>query len=75
MVRAKFMCVSVEECLYGGNINLEPVRSSDSPENVLFYKYTPAGEISLKVTKIETMRKFKVGQTYYVDFTPAEEDE
>lgn len=70
MIRAKFRCVSVADTVAGGEVNLEPVYDG-SPENAQFYQATPAGAISLRVTRPETLRQFVVGQPYYVDFSPA----
>lgn len=48
------------------------VVTKDSPENKVFFKYTPGGSISLTVVNPEVASKFVPGKEYYVDFTEAE---
>lgn len=40
-----------------------------SAENEQFFKWTPSGKFEFGVTE---EKKFEVGKTYYVDFTPAD---
>lgn len=42
-----------------------------SPENEEFYRYTPAGQISLGLVSEAAAAQFEVGAEYFVDFTPA----
>lgn len=74
MTRAKFTCVEVAKRKhwdsakgYIYSAKLEPVVSG-SPENSAFYAATPGGSMHLDTLSGE---HFIVGQTYYVDFSPA----
>ncbi len=70
VVRAKFV---VNENRVNGDtasINLLPVYSG-SEENKEFYKYTPAGNISLSVVNPKAAEQFELGKSYYVDFSEA----
>lgn len=73
-VRAKFRVEEKTENSSGNTIRLVPVIGG-SPENERFYKYTPAGAISLSTINNEAARAFEVGKEYYVDFSPAPSDE
>ena len=66
-VRAKFRC---DENDPGGSIRLNPVVGG-SPENESFYDATPWGSIELGIPSPTTRGMFRLGQEYYVDFTPA----
>jgi hypothetical protein len=66
MVRAKFICVSVEN----GTVNMYPV-TSGSKENERFYKYTPAGSLSLSTVNEEALAQFEQGKEYYIDISAA----
>ncbi len=71
-VRAKF--VVNEKKVEGDNasINMLPVYSG-SEENKDFFRYTPAGAISLSIVNLKAADQFIVGKSYYVDFTEAPE--
>lgn len=43
-------------------------------EDNTFAKYSPSGQFHLTVANPELLGKFKVGETYYVDFTPVDEE-
>lgn len=74
MVRAKFVCTSVEKCLnwerskgFMYRAKFTPVVSG-SPENEKFYSLTPSGSVELASYKEDL---FVPGQSYYLDFSPA----
>lgn len=68
MVRAKFVVRSKVETSEGAfEIALDPVVGG-SPENDEFYKWTPAGQISLAVLNERAAASFEVGAEFYVDF-------
>jgi hypothetical protein len=67
-VRAKFTCTSKDEA---GNVNLFPVGGGSS-ENDEFFSATPNGQIRLGIGNTRAAEQFKVSQSYYIDFTPAE---
>lgn len=43
-----------------------------SDEDNTFAKYSPSGQFVLTVANPALLGTFKVGETYYVDFTPAD---
>ena len=74
MVRCKFKCVEKREfaawqnkILFG--FKFSPV-TDGSPENKAFYDATPGGSMDISTIAED---RFKVGQEYYIDLTPAEE--
>lgn len=70
MVRAKVRCESLE----GNAVKFSTVYEGDvskDTENARFTKATPWGEIKLGIDNPAALKQFKVGQEYYVDFTPA----
>lgn len=46
--------------------------SDGSDENNTYAKFTPSGELKLTVTNPDLLGIFNLGDTYYLDFTPAE---
>lgn len=71
MVRAKVTCDAIE----GNNIQFRTVYEPDEakdPENARFTKATPWGEIKMGIDNPAALEQFKVGQSYYVDFHPAQ---
>lgn len=74
-VRAKFRVTSKTE--YHGTGDTVQVSmmavTSGSPENELFWKYTPSGKVEMQIKK-EVANLFEIGKAYYLDFTPAETD-
>ncbi len=73
-IRAKFRCMSIARTWEGAEIcEFLPVkRDGRDPENEIFWKYTPSGEVKL-VYKGEC--GFDPGAFYYIDMTPAENGE
>ncbi len=73
--RAKFICGSVKH--YSGEnreVELTPVTAGNK-ENDSFWKYTPAGQITLSIQNTKASDMFVPGQEYYVDFTKAEKED
>lgn len=66
-VRAKFRCNGNKD----GVVLLLAV-TKGSEENKTFWKYTPAGSISLSITNPDAVSQFEAGKEYYVDFTPVD---
>src|SRR5258708_2699519 len=62
--RCKFWVTGIDD----RTIYLEPV-SHGSIENRAFWEATPSGKIKLTITT-EAQHMFKLGQEFYVDFTP-----
>lgn len=46
---------------------------TDSEENKMFFKYTPAITVMLQTVNEEAAKNFEQGQEYYLDFIPAED--
>jgi hypothetical protein len=70
--RAKFKVTAKTE-LEGTarEVKLMPV-TGGLPEDNLFGKLTPSGEIRLYIVNPPAAAMFEVGKAYYVDFTPAD---
>lgn len=66
MVRAKFWVEKKDET----SVHLRAVYSG-SKENDEFFEATPNGTIELEIVNSSALEKFKEGEEYYVDFTPA----
>lgn len=76
-VRCKMRVTKMTECTYPAFVNtivehkeveLSPVQG---PENSTWSKYTPGGSIKLTINNPEAFSAFKIGEYYFVDFTPA----
>lgn len=67
-VRAKFKCTEIMMNETGSQITLSPVIAT-SPENEVFFKWTPSGSIKMGLINPETAKEFVAGKEYYVDFT------
>jgi hypothetical protein len=74
-VRAKFRCMEMRKST-GGSSKEHPFAwtyhfnavAEGSEENKQFWHWTPSGSIDLTALRDDL---FEVGQTYYLDFTPA----
>lgn len=69
MMRAKFRVDQKTEYANNGMEIRLSVVTSDNEENKKFFKWTPAGTISVSLVNKETADSFIVGKEYYVDFT------
>lgn len=49
-----------------------PYPADGSDENNSFARWTPMAELSMCVNNPDLLGQFKVGDTFYVDFTPAQ---
>lgn len=72
-VRAKFKVTQINKDIEAktGTVILEPVIGG-SDENKAFFRYTPSGRIQMNILNESAINQFKLGNEYYVDFTPAE---
>lgn len=68
-VRAKFRCNVVDK--ENGTVDMWPVVGG-SPENKKFFKFTPAGHLSLSTVNENAIAQFEEGKEYYVDISLAE---
>lgn len=50
-----------------------PYPADGSDEDNTFARWTPSASLSMQVTNPDLVGKFKAGDTFYVDFTPATE--
>lgn len=70
MIRAKFVCTSIDTA---GNqaeqVRLEAV-THDSDENRTWSEATPFGMLDMAISNPGAMGKFHTGEEYYLDFTP-----
>ena len=71
MVRAKFKVDSIEQTPNGFTIKATPVIGG-SEENKEFFRYTPSGSLTLATINEAAAKQFVAGQSFYLDFTPAE---
>lgn len=70
-VRAKFRVESITELESNcGEVKLRAV-TGGSNENLTFWKFTPAGTITMHIDNPVSMKQFIPGQEFYVDFIPA----
>lgn len=54
-------------------INMYAVHAdADSPENALWSKYTPCGNLSLHISNPDAIGKIDPSKEYYIDLTPVE---
>lgn len=77
MTRAKFVVQTITQSAgWGANprvwtVRLVPVSGAGAPENAAFYAATPTGAIDLGLVAEPVGKGFEIGQSFYVDFTPA----
>lgn len=72
MVRAKLVLSSVADHGEGKRLRFDATYDPSTPEDQRFQKATPSGFAELVVDNPAAIEKFKEGQAYYVDFTPAD---
>lgn len=80
-VRAKFYVSEVKQTRnnYGGKegellttIKLQAVTGTND-ENKAFFRWTPSGSIDLGTVNPTVVEQFRIGDEFYIDFTPAKE--
>ena len=72
-MRAKF-CVRNVTQNEGGSESLRfTAVTGGNPEDNTYSKYTPSATCEMQVTNPALLGQFKPGQTFYVDFTPADQ--
>lgn len=77
-MRAKMVISSVAAGTTSESLGFRAVCKSDGypadgkDENNSFATWTPMANLNMTVTNPDLLGKFKVGDTFYVDFTPAE---
>ena len=60
-----------EECICS-TLVLAPVYTGHDGENAKFWEATPSGRLEMQVINQPAAEMFKVGKSYYLDFTPAD---
>lgn len=71
MVRAKFQVTAITSHSWGGTeIVLEPRYDSSIPEDRRFSDATPSGKMTMLINNPAAVDQLKLGQFFYVDFTP-----
>jgi len=69
-------CMSVDERHDKAVVELYAVTPhSSEPENSTFYKYTPSAELTMEFPRGEVPKKFKPGESYYLDMVRCEKAE
>ena len=68
-VRAKFHVDSIQN----NEITMSCKYSPEVPEDQSFVQATPWGEVKMSITNPQALAFFKVGQSYYADFTEVPE--
>ena len=72
MVRAKFVLMSIQAHAYGDSktYRFAPQYDTSIPEDQRFAQYSPSGELWIQVTNPVVHETWKLGESYYLDFTP-----
>ena len=76
-MRAKFQLNRIEQFASCEQLHFNAVAAGKYPadgadEDNTYAKFSPSATCSIMVANPELLGKFKVGEKYYVDFTPAE---
>lgn len=74
-VRAKFKVSSIKYVDWNPDVRVVELTAATAdgiPENERFHKYTPSGTIQMTIDNPPAAEAFKLGQMFYVDFTPAD---
>ena len=78
MMRAKFKIDSITFTTYSEQLKFSAVckktsyPADGSDEDNTYAKFTPTADLAMTITNPDLQGKFKPGQVFYVDFTPAE---
>jgi hypothetical protein len=77
-MRAKLAINRIEQHTASETLHFNAVCKSSaypadgSDEDNTFAKFSPSATLSIQITNPALVGQFKVGEKYYVDFTPAE---
>lgn len=72
MVRAKLRLTSITQQEWGGQqLKFTAQYDPNIPEDARFQKATPSAEATFQVDNPDAFNQFKIGECYYVDFSPA----
>lgn len=74
-IRAKFCLTHVTETTWGSPgckvLKFNAQYDQSIPEDQRYCKATPSGTIEMQVDNPAALEQFKLGEYYYLDFTPA----
>lgn len=70
-VRMKMVVEEIESHSEGGQVKMTPVISG-SPENEMFFKWTPSGVLKIGTINRSALEQFSLGAEMYVDISPAD---
>lgn len=73
-VRAKIRLQSITEHAWNPNaktLKFDAQYDTSIPEDQRFFKATPSASFEMQVDNPAALEQFKIGEYYYVDFTPA----
>ena len=76
-VRAKFKLIEIRSHHWNPNARtfvFQPQYDSTIEEDRRFYDATPSGQCEMLVNNPAVIEEFKIGQDYYLDFTPSIEE-
>lgn len=73
-VRAKLQLTEITEHSWNPSartLKFEARYDTSTPEDLRFSKATPSAALEMQVDNPAALEQFKLGEDYYVDFTPA----
>jgi hypothetical protein len=74
MVRAKFRVTKVTTTCYGAaqpDSTIVSFSAVSDDANKTWSKWTPSGELQMQINNPAALEQFKIGEFYFLDFTPA----
>ncbi|HEX7072255.1 MAG TPA: hypothetical protein VF190_15690 [Rhodothermales bacterium] len=72
-VRKVMQDTSTQETIEFSAVTSNPYGPNGESEDNTYARWTPMGLLSLSITNPDLIGKFKPGDRFYVDFTPAAE--
>lgn len=72
VLRAKFRCVSVLVGEEFRELTLVPVYGESGSANAQWSKWTPSGELKMRIDNPKAFDVIEVGKEFYLDLTPPE---
>lgn len=77
-VRAKFKLIEIRSHYWNSNARtfvFQPQYDTTIAEDRRFYDATPSGHCEMLVNNPAVIEEFKIGQDYYLDFSPSPAEE
>ena len=71
-VRAKFTVVAITDRGWSKEVELACQYDQSVPEDQRFQKATPSGSIRMQIDNPAALEQFKLGKSFYADFTQVE---